>query len=437
MDTMCLVKRMGWIHHPASGPGTPQSPKPRSKSKLPEDSSLELSTSNPTTSSQLSKDSRESKGSHQSSSSASSLAGIKDMLSDGAIIFQFKDLSKATANFSSSKKVGTSVFRGTVYKTDVAIVVDKKGGSPTDFVAEMKSLCSVHHSNLVKLLGGCLSGDHVYLVYEFISGGNLSQCLRSRFNPGFSALSSWMSRLQVALDVAKGLEYLHHHTHTPTVHKYIKSSNILLDSELHARIAYFGVARIRGETGAGVRVKTIPEETSSGEIVELKEGETSSRRLAHALRRSRSIKITGTHGYMAPEYLNGGLITTKLDVFAFGVILLEILSGKEPVSFQANLSTNSMTKTILPEVIAAIFAERDPRSRVRAWMDSNLRDRFPLDCAYRTAQLARSCVDPDPELRPDMSQVSMILLQIYISSQVWEHKMMASKDLLTSTMVAR
>uniref|UniRef100_A9U5R6 Predicted protein n=1 Tax=Physcomitrium patens TaxID=3218 RepID=A9U5R6_PHYPA len=322
------------------------------------------------------------------------------MLSDGPIIFQFRDLCKATDNFSALKKVGTTVYRGNLQKTDMAIVVDtRKGAGGDNFAAEIKNLGSIHHANLVRLLGGCINGEQVYLVYDYINGGNLWHYLHSNISPGFSALPTWMSRIQVALEISKGLEYLHHHTHVPTLHKYIKSTNILLDDDLHARIAFFGVAKIRGE--------------------------------------SRSIKITGTHGYMAPEYLNGGVISPKLDVFAFGVVLLEILSGKKAVSFQASAGANALRKTLLTEVIMSIFEDKDPKCRIRAWIDPVLRDDFPLDCALKAAKLARSCVDPVANRRPDMSNVSMTLLQIQMSSKIWDDKMKNSKDVLTTMLQAR
>jgi hypothetical protein len=297
--TMCMMKRMriNMVFKQTTLPSTSSSPAAshkarRTKVKAPaaDDSSMEEVSGTTTISShELSKESQVS----STGSSATSLPGIKDMLSDGAIIFKLKDLSKATENFQSARKVGTSVFRGSVHGMDVAIVVIKNPGfaagtSSTsitaDFVAEMKNLCSVHHTNLVKLIGGCNSGSQVYLVYEFIDTGNLRQYLRSQYAPGFSALPTWTGRLQVVLDVAKGLEYLHHHTHNaPFVHRHLKSSNILLDSELHARIAYFGVAKIRGETDrmlplvgrtASVpiaeEVSTSSTSTSSGEIQETK-----------------------------------------------------------------------------------------------------------------------------------------------------------------------
>ena len=462
--SMCLVKRVKLKKQAPSASESARTSKSRPRSMVPDESSLELTNTNSKSTNTNTNSNNYSKESHLSSASATSLTNIREMLSDGPIIFKYKDLCKATENFSLSKKVGTTVYRGKLQKTEMAIVVNKRGGiaeGSDNFVAEIKNLGSVHHSNLVRLLGGCMNGDHVYLVYDYINGGNLRHYLHSTHSPGFSALPTWMSRIKVALEVSKGLEYLHLHTHTPTVHKYMKSSNVLLDDDLHVRIAYFGVARIRGETGpTGAKIKSVARE--EGKIKEVKEDveikevkeeveikevkeevgikevkELNEQKPHRRMRRSNSIKITGTHGYMAPEYASGGLISTKLDVFAFGVIFLEILSGKEPVSFQTNMGGTQMKKTLLTEVIMSICAEKDPKSRLRAWIDPLLRDKFPLDCALKAAQLARSCIDPNPELRPDMSKVSMTLLQIQMSSQMWDDKMKASKELLTSTMQAR
>lgn len=407
--SMCLVKRVRVKKQSESS-----TPRPRSKEQHNNnESSLELT--NSTTNS--------SKESRLSSASATSLVNIRELLSDRPIIFQFKDLSRATDNFSPKKKLGSSVYWGKLQKTEIAIVAATTNNPNNNFVDEIKNLGSVHHSNLVRLLGGCMNGDHVYLVYDYIHGGTLHKFLHNSISPGASALPTWMSRIQVALNVAKGLEYLHHHTLHPSVHKYMKSSNILIDEHsLHVRIAYFGVAKLRGESETPPKLKKA-----------LQEGEIREQR---TLRRAPSTKITGVHGYMAPEYVANGVISSKLDVFAFGVILLEILSGKEPVSFQSN-GNFQMKKTLLSDVIVSIFNERDSKQRLRAWIDPVLRDRFPLDCAVKAAQLARNCVDPVPELRPDMSVVSLTLQQIQMTSVLWDTKMKASKDLLTSTMQAR
>ena len=368
------------------------------------------------------------------------------MLSDGAQIFTHRDIIKATDNFSLGRKLGPGTFRGTMGGKNVTVVVEKRVSMDVDFVAEVKSICNLHHSSLARLIGACISGDQLYLVYEYIAGANLRHCLRSVIAPGFTTLKSWTVRLRVALDIAKGLEYLHEHASPPFVHKYIKSTSIILDNELHPRIANVGVARIRGETAvdpgaslysaSGKEVKTL-DPNSSSRHQQQQQGVHLGRALGRSLGRSRSVKITGTHGYMAPEYTLSGLITPKLDVYAFGVVFLEILSGQEAVKLQQNPGEMEMRKTVLPDVIAAIFSDPEPRPKVRAWIDPLLRDAFPLDCACRAALVARKCVEANPDDRPPMRNVALSLEQIYMASKQWEDSMLASNDLMTNTLTAR
>ncbi|CAM6042142.1 unnamed protein product [Sphagnum compactum] len=409
---MCLVKRR--LPRQVSSKVETTSLRGKSK-KTTEDMSLELPTS-------YTRSLTFSRGSQTSVDSSKSLEILKGMLPDGAYIFNYGDIAKATDHFNPSRKVGASVFRGTVMGMDVAIVQENRGSRDINFVAELKNLCNLHHSNLVKVIGGCIRGDQVYLVYEFITGATLRECLRSSIFHGFTALNSWTARLQVALDVAKGLEYLHQHAVPPLVHKYIKSSSIILDSELHARIAKVGVAQIKGEYSVEPLV-----EVSSPSAQRINSTRSS------PVGRSRSIRITGITGYLAPEYAAHGFISPKIDVFAFGVILLEILSGQEAMQLQQDLDENCLRKTFLPDVIAAIFADKDPRSRIRGWIDPLLRDAFPLDWACKAAQVAKSCVNPDPQERPQMCNVTLNLEQIFMASQVWQD----SRTLLTTAITAR
>lgn len=456
---MCLVKRR--LPRQVSSKVETTSLRGKSK-KTTEDMSLELPTS-------YTRSLTFSRGSQTSVDSSKSLENLKGMLPDGAYIFNYGDIAKATDHFNPSRKVGASVFRGTVMGMDVAIVQENKGSRDINFVAELKNLCNLHHSNLVKVIGGCIRGDQVYLVYEFITGATLRECLRSSIFPGFTALNSWTARLQVALDVAKGLEYLHQHAVPPLVHKYIKSSSIILDSELHARIAKVGVAQIKGECSVEPLVEVsspsaqrinstrsspgaqrvnsargaptpqrinsarrINENTDNGAGAKSL-GEYLGRSLGRSVGRSRSIRITGITGYLAPEYAAHGFISPKIDVFAFGVILLEILSGQEAVQLQQDLDENCLRKTFLPDVIAAIFADKDPRSRIRGWIDPLLRDAFPLDWACKAAKVAESCVNPDPHERPQMCNVTLNLEHIFMASQVWQD----SRTLLTTAITAR
>lgn len=439
---MCLLKRKVPKEVASTQIETPPM-KPNPKKSPPNDSSLELDTSY-TMSHSFTQGSKNSRSSQTSTGTEKSLAGLKGMLSDGAQFFTYRDLMKATDNFGPARKLGASTFRGLVAGKDVVVVVEKRQNLDVDFVAEVKSICNLHHSNLVKVVGGCMSGDQLYLVYEYIPGANLRQCLRSPMTPGYTTLKSWVLRLQVALHIAKGLEYLHEHASPPVVHKYLKSSSILVDNELHARIANVGIARVRGEKATEAQ-NTLSGSLRFSDLNHLRlvesprqqNGEYLGRSLGRSVGRSRSIKITGTHGYMAPEYSTSGLITSKLDVFSFGVILLEILSGQEAVRLQQNLEDNSVKKTFLPDVIATMFLDKDPRFRIRSWIDPLLRDAFPLDCACRTAHLAKKCVSPNPDDRPFMHNVVLTLEQIFLASLEWEENMIASKDFLTSSVTAR
>lgn len=408
--------------------------------KVEDDSGFDLSASSMISPSELSKESKGSGGTQDSVSSALSLASLKGMLSDGARFFTYKDILKATKNFSPDNNLGGTTFRGTIAGKDVTVVVEKRTHVDVDFVAEVRSICNLHHSSLVRLIGGCMSGDQSYLVFEYSNGANLRQCLGSSLAPDVAILTSWTERLRVALEIAKGIEYLHEHTSPPSVHKYIKSTSIILDNELHARIANVGIARIRGETASepdspSVNEKKQLDENPSSERQE--RGAPGGRALRLLVGRPRSIKITGTHGYMAPEYAHNGVVTPKLDVYAFGVVLLEILSGQEAVKVQRSPTENVLKKTVLPEVIAAIFSDDDPRARVRAWIDPVLRDKFSLDCAYRAALVAKNCVEKNPDNRPIMRNVTLNLEQIYSASKQWADHTLAAKNLLTSSFNGR
>ncbi|EFJ30191.1 hypothetical protein SELMODRAFT_14583, partial [Selaginella moellendorffii] len=298
--------------------------------------------------------------------------------------YRYKDLVRATDNFSEASKIGGSVFRALVRGADVAIV-QKKGSFVGNYIELLKIITSVHHVNLVKVLGACLrESEHVYVCYEYEEGVNLREALHSPRAEGFSALASWTSRLQVALDVALGLEYLHDHTMPPFVHKHVKSTNIIVTNELRAKIVKFGIPQLP-------RRKLV---------------------------RKNSIKITGTPGYMSPEYQTSGVVSSKMDVFAFGVVLLELLTGKQP-GVQLDPATKKLKVVSLTDEVTEIMEERDPRKKLRLWIDARLRDSYPVDTAMSVAALARLCIDSNPESRPPMKNVTAKLSNYLIKSQEW------------------
>jgi len=161
-----------------------------------------------------------------------------------------------------------------------------------EFLAELKVLTHVHHLNLVRLIGYCTEGS-LFLVYEYIENGNLSQHLRGT---GYEPLS-WAARVQIALDSARGLEYIHEHTVPVYIHRDIKSANILIDKNYRAKVADFGLTKLTevGNTSLPTR------------------------------------GIVGTFGYMPPEYARYGDVSPKVDVYAFGVVLYELISAKEAI----------------------------------------------------------------------------------------------------------
>uniref|UniRef100_J3MG00 Protein kinase domain-containing protein n=1 Tax=Oryza brachyantha TaxID=4533 RepID=J3MG00_ORYBR len=210
-------------------------------------------------------------------------------------LYEYGELETATAGFAKEHRIGNSsaVYRA-VINGDAAAVKRVAG----DVGAEVSVLGRVNHSCLVRLFGLCVHRGDTYLVFELAENGALSDWIHAGGDGGRGRgrALSWRQRMQVAFDVADGLNYLHNHTSPPYVHKNLKSSNVLLDAGFRAKVSNFGLARAVAGAGAGAQMTS---------------------------------HVVGTQGYLAPEYLEDGLIGPHLDVFAFGVVLLELLSGKE------------------------------------------------------------------------------------------------------------
>jgi len=270
--------------------------------------------------------------------------------------YELKELEAATGNFSPANRIAGSVYRGIIDDTPVAIKKMQR-----DVSQQVGILEKLHHSNLVRLWGFCVSDTGSYLVFEHADNGSLADCLQ-----GSSPFLSWRHRLQIALDVANGLSYLHNYTVPPYVHKDIKSSNVLLDGNLRAKIANFGLAKSAEEDFAVTK------------------------------------HVSGTQGYMAPEYLAHGLVTPKLDVFSFGVVMLELLSGKPAVLLWDG-------DVMLWTTIGAVIEGSNPMEKLKGFMDPDLKDDYPLEMAFAMARLARTCVHEDLTTRPTISEIQMAL----------------------------
>ncbi|XP_024381282.1 protein LYK5 isoform X2 [Physcomitrium patens] len=320
---------------------------------------------------------------------SSLVSGMTDLFGcDKLTKFSYEELDTATNHFSEDNRIQGSVFLAKLNGSFVAI--KRMKGNMSD---ELKILSQVHHGNVVKLVGMCARdsdgrSENLYIVYEYAENGSLSDCLHHQMaypTSNFSrsvGLLIWNTRMQIAVDIASGLEYLHNYTNPSLVHKDVKSSNILLDKNFRAKVANFGMAK----------------PADSGEPGPLM-----------------TEHIVGTQGYMAPEYLEHGLVSTKADVFSFGVVLLELLSGREAIC-----NDGGGEFTMLSATISNVLSGDDQMAKLQAWMDPRLQNAYPSDIALSVAILAKSCVETDPRSRPDMKQISFALSKMSSASQEWQ-----------------
>ncbi|XP_057796285.1 G-type lectin S-receptor-like serine/threonine-protein kinase At4g27290 [Salvia miltiorrhiza] len=218
-------------------------------------------------------------------------------------IFSFTSIAASTNNFSDTNKLGEGGF-GPVYKAELAnqqFVAVKKlsrtsGQGLQEFKNEIELIAKLQHRNLVGILGCCAENEEKILVYEYMPNKSLDSFL---FDPRKKARLSWESRVHIIQGIAQGLLYLHHYSRLRIVHRDLKASNILLDAAMNPKISDFGMARIfRGDD-----------------------------------LQANTKRIVGTYGYMSPEYAMEGRFSLKSDVFAFGVLVLEIISGKKNTDF--------------------------------------------------------------------------------------------------------
>ncbi|CAL4961495.1 unnamed protein product [Urochloa decumbens] len=326
------------------------------------------------------------------------------------VVFTYEEILTSTDSFADANLLGHGTYGSVYYGVlrDQEVAIKRMMATKTkEFIVEMKVLCKVHHASLVELIGYAASKDELFLVYEYSQNGSLKNHLHDPESKGYSSLS-WIFRVQIALDAARGLEYIHEHTKDHYVHRDIKSSNILLDGSFRAKISDFGLAKL---------------------VVKSNDAEAS------------VTKVVGTFGYLAPEYLRDGLATTKSDVYAFGVVLFEIISGKEAITRAEGMggSSNSERRSLASVMLNAL--RKCPSSmymgNLKDCIDRNLRDLYPHDCVFKMAMLAKQCVDEDPVLRPDMKQVVITLSQILLSSIEWESTQAGNSQVFSGLVAGR
>ncbi|KAJ7554087.1 hypothetical protein O6H91_06G124400 [Diphasiastrum complanatum] len=313
--------------------------------------------------------------SSEADSNVSSVSGVIQGLEGGKLAISIQSLRHATNDFGTESIIGRGGF-GVVYKgvledgtvvavkRMVAAVVNSTGQN--EFQAEIAVLTKVRHRHLVALLGYCIDGFEKLLVYEYMPNGNLSQHLLDKGKLGWKPLN-WSQRLSVALDVARAMEYLHLLAHKSFIHRDLKSSNILLDDKFRAKVSDFGL------------VKLAPEGKHSIET-----------------------KLAGTFGYLAPEYAVTGRVTTKADVFSFGVVLMELITGRRALDEteteeNVHLVTWFRRKNVSQESLRALV---DPLLDVS-------KDAF--ESISTVTELAGHCTAHEPYQRPDMGHAVNVL----------------------------
>ncbi|KAL1198410.1 Proline-rich receptor-like protein kinase PERK10 [Cardamine amara subsp. amara] len=283
-------------------------------------------------------------------------------------LFSYEELVQATNGFSDENLLGEGGF-GRVYKgvlpdgRVVAVKQLKIGGGQGDreFKAEVETISRVHHRNLLSMVGYCISENRRLLIYDYIPNNNLYFHLHAKGSPGLD----WATRVKIAAGAARGLAYLHEDCHPRIIHRDIKSANILLENSFHALVADFGLAKLALDCNTHV-----------------------------------TTRVMGTFGYMAPEYASSGKLTEKSDVFSFGVVLLELITGRKSVDTSQPLGDESLVEWARPLLSHAIETEE-----FTALADPKL-DRNYVDAEmFRVIEAAAACIRHSAKKRPRMSQI--------------------------------
>nr|DAD38792.1 TPA_asm: hypothetical protein HUJ06_013114 [Nelumbo nucifera] len=282
----------------------------------------------------------------------------------GARWFTFDELKKCTNSFSEANAIGSGgygkVYRGTLSTGQLVAIKRAQRGSMQgniEFKTEIELLSRVHHKNLVSLVGFCFERDEQMLVYEYVPNGTLKESLSGKSGIRLD----WTRRLRVALGSARGLAYLHEHANPPIIHRDIKSTNILLDDRLNAKVSDFGLSKLMGDNEKD-HVTT---------------------------------QVKGTMGYLDPEYYMSQQLTEKSDVYSFGVVMLELITARKPIE---------RGKYIVREVKMAIDKTKDLYG-LHEFLDPAIGLGTTLKGFEKFVDLAMSCVEESGADRPMMSEV--------------------------------
>ncbi|XP_052203668.1 probable serine/threonine-protein kinase At1g01540 [Diospyros lotus] len=280
--------------------------------------------------------------------------------------YTLRELEESTDGFADENVIGEGgygiVYRGVLKdNTRVAVknLLNNRGQAEKEFKVEVEAIGRVRHKNLVRLLGYCAEGAHRMLVYEYIDNGNLEQWLHGDVGP--CSPLTWDIRMNIILGTAKGLTYLHEGLEPKVVHRDIKSSNILLDRQWNPKLSDFGLAKLLGSERNYV-----------------------------------TTRVMGTFGYVAPEYASTGMLNERSDVYSFGILIMEIISGRSPVDY-----SRPPGEVNLVEWLKTMVTNRN----AEGVLDPKMPEKPSSRALKRALLVALRCVDPNAQKRPKMGHV--------------------------------
>ncbi|XP_009608854.1 putative serine/threonine-protein kinase PBL25 [Nicotiana tabacum] len=292
--------------------------------------------------------------------------------------FTFRELASATKNFRQECLIGEGgfgrVFKGTLQGGEVVAVkqLDRTGTQGNkEFQVEVLMLTLLNHPNLVNLIGYCADGDQRILVYEYMPMGCLADHLMD-IKEDQKPLD-WQNRMKIASGAAQGLEYLHDKANPPIIYRDLRTTNILLDRDFNSRLSDYGLAKLAGGGNA-----------------------------SHI-----SPRVMGTYGYCAPEYERSGELSFKSDIYSFGVVLLELITGRRAVDTTRPAEEQNLVAWAQP-----IF--RNPK-RFREMADPLLKNKFPERSLNQAVGVAAMCLQEEPSVRPLIGDVVAAITSLEVA----------------------
>ncbi|XP_024973204.1 probable receptor-like serine/threonine-protein kinase At5g57670 isoform X1 [Cynara cardunculus var. scolymus] len=297
------------------------------------------------------------------------LEGLHEKYSGSCRLFRYQELVAATMNFKPENMIGrggnSEVYKGCLPDgRELAVKILKTSEDVLkEFVLEIEIITALHHENIISLFGFCFEDSKLLLVYDLLSRGSLEDNLHGHKK---DTVFGWNERYKVAVGVAKALVYLHNNCDKHVIHRDVKSSNILLSDDFEPQLSDFGLAKWATPTGLHITCTD----------------------------------VAGTFGYLAPEYFMHGKVTEKIDVYAFGVVLLELLTRRKPITSGYPKGEESLVMWAKPILSSGKFARL---------LDPSLGDDYDFDQMERMALASTLCIRRAPRARPQMTTILKLL----------------------------